>query len=76
MNDLNEANIDSLNRNQDFMLMIKAKKYVKEQCSIISFSRNYIVGRFFATINTEQRTKHAYGRKTDYLSKSQAFARG
>lgn len=44
MNDLNEANIDSLNWNQDYMLMIKTKKYVKEQCSIISFSRNYMAG--------------------------------
>lgn len=44
MNDLNEANIDSLDWNQDFMLMFKAEKYVKEQCSIISFSKNYMIG--------------------------------
>lgn len=44
MNDLNEANINSLDWNQDFMLMFKAEKYVKEQCSIISFSKNYLTG--------------------------------
>lgn len=44
MNDLNEASIDSLDWNRDFMLMIKAEKYVKEQCSIISFSKNYMTG--------------------------------
>lgn len=40
MNDLNEANIDSLDWNADFMMMCKAEEYVKEKCSIISFSRN------------------------------------
>ena len=44
LNDLNEANIDSLDWNQDFMLVFKAEKYVKEQCSIISFSKNYMNG--------------------------------
>lgn len=44
MNDLNEANIDSLDWNTDFLMMIQAQKYVKEQCSIISFTKNYMTG--------------------------------
>lgn len=44
MNDLNEANLDSLDWNADFMMMIKAEKYVKEQCSVISFTKNYMTG--------------------------------
>ena len=44
MNDLNEANIESLDWSQDFLLMIKVEKYIKEQCSIISFSKNYMSG--------------------------------
>lgn len=39
MNDLNEANIDSLDWNTDFLMMVKAYRYVKEQCSVISFLR-------------------------------------
>lgn len=45
MNDLNEANIDSLDwMALDFMLMASAQKYVKEQCSVISFTKNYMTG--------------------------------
>ena len=44
MNDLNEANIDSLDWDTDFLMMIQAQKYVKEQCSIISFTKNYMTG--------------------------------
>ena len=44
MNDLNEANIDNLDWNTDFLMMIQAQKYVKEQCSIISFTKNYMTG--------------------------------
>ena len=44
MNDLNEANIDSLDWNSDLLMMIQAQKYVKEQCSIISFTKNYMTG--------------------------------
>ena len=44
MNDLNEANIDSLDWGQDFLLMLEAEQYVKNQCSIISFSKNYMTG--------------------------------
>lgn len=44
MNDLNEINIDSLDWNSQFLLMFDAEKYVKEQCSVISFTRNYMTG--------------------------------
>ena len=44
LNDLNEANIDSLDWNNDFLMMYKAHDYVKDQFSIISFSKNYIEG--------------------------------
>ena len=44
MNDLNEANLNSLDWNADFMMMFKAEKYVKEQCSVISFTNNYMTG--------------------------------
>lgn len=44
MNDLNEANLDSLDWNADFMMMVNAEKCVKEQCSIISFTKNYMTG--------------------------------
>lgn len=44
MNDLNEANIYSLDWNSDFLMMTKAEKYLKEQCSVISFTKNYMTG--------------------------------
>ena len=44
MNDLNEATIDSLDWNTDFLMMVKAQRYVKEECSVISFSKNYMTG--------------------------------
>ena len=44
MNDLNEANLNNLDWNADFMMMFKAEKYVKEQCSIICFTKNYMTG--------------------------------
>lgn len=45
MNDLNEANLDSLDWNADFMMMFKAEKYVKENCSVICFTKNYMTGQ-------------------------------
>ena len=44
MNDLNEANLNSLDWNADFMMMFTAEKYVKEQCSVICFTKNYMTG--------------------------------
>ena len=44
MNDLNEASIDSLAWNTDFLMMIQAQKYIKELCSIICFTKNYMTG--------------------------------
>lgn len=44
MNDLNEANIDDLDWSVDFLKMIEAEKYVKEKCSVISFTMNYKTG--------------------------------
>ena len=45
MNDLNEANMDNLDWVAlDFMMMYNAQKYIKEQCSVISFSKNYMTG--------------------------------
>ncbi len=46
MNDMNEANIDNLDWTTDFLMMFKAEKYVKEQCSVISFTKNYMTGPF------------------------------
>lgn len=44
MNDLNEANIHSLDWNTDFLMMYNAQEYVKENCSVISFLKNYMTG--------------------------------
>ena len=46
MNDLNEANIDDLDWGSGFLKMIEAERYVKERCSIISFTKNYRTGSF------------------------------
>lgn len=44
MNDLNEANLDNLDWNLDSLKMIEAEQYVKEKCSVISFTKNYKIG--------------------------------
>lgn len=41
LNDLNEANVYNLNMGKNFMVMCKASRYIKEKCSLISFSQNY-----------------------------------
>ena len=41
LNDLNEACIDGLDWNSDFALMYEVHDYIKDQFSIISFSKNY-----------------------------------
>lgn len=43
MNDLNEVDISGLNWNSDFSLMMSAQDYIRNKCSIISFSQNYDV---------------------------------
>lgn len=40
MNDLNETNINSLDWINDFNLYNKANKYIKDSCSVISFTKN------------------------------------
>ena len=44
MNDLNEASIEFVDWNKDFLLYHKAEKYIKNDCSLISFTRNYMNG--------------------------------
>lgn len=41
MNDLNEADLSGLNWNRDFLFMNNAQSYVRNKCSVISFSQNY-----------------------------------
>lgn len=47
MNDLNEANIDELDWGNEFLKMIDAERYVKKECSVISFTKNYKTGPIF-----------------------------
>lgn len=47
MNDLNEANLDNLDWSEDFLRMIDAERYVKEKCSVISFTKNYRTGPIY-----------------------------
>lgn len=44
MNDLNEANIDDLDWEDEFLRMIEVEKYIKEKCSVICFTKNYKTG--------------------------------
>ena len=44
LNDLNEANIDNLDWGGEFLSMMDARRYVKEKCSVISFTKNYKIG--------------------------------
>lgn len=44
MNDLNEASIGFVDWNKDFLFFNKAEKYIKNDCSIICFTRNYMNG--------------------------------
>ena len=41
LNDMNEGNVSNMNMNENFMVMIKAEKYIKERCHILCFSQNY-----------------------------------
>ncbi len=44
MNDLNEASIEFIDWNKDFLFHLKAEKYIKNDCSVICFTRNYMNG--------------------------------
>ena len=35
LNDLNEANINNMNMNENFMVMYDAEKYIKERCRLL-----------------------------------------
>ena len=41
LNDLNEANINNMNMNDNFMVMYDAEKYIKERCRLLCFTQNY-----------------------------------
>ena len=41
LNDMNEGNVHNMNLSQNFMIMYKTDKYIKEKCRIICFSQNY-----------------------------------
>lgn len=43
LNDLNEGNIHNFDINANFEIMNEAQKIINEQCSTISFSKNYLV---------------------------------
>ena len=42
MNDLNEACLAFIDWSEDFLFYKKAEKYIKEECSIICFTKNYM----------------------------------
>lgn len=44
MNDLNEANLNNLDWDVDFLKMVEAEQYVKKKCSLISFTKTYRTG--------------------------------
>ena len=44
MNDLNEASIEFIDRNKNFLFHLKAEKYIKNNCSIVCFTKNYMNG--------------------------------
>lgn len=41
LNDLNEANVNNMNMNENFMVMYDAERYIKERCRLLCFSQNY-----------------------------------
>lgn len=41
LNDLNEANINNMNMNENFMVMYDAERCIKERCRLLCFSQNY-----------------------------------
>jgi hypothetical protein len=43
MNDLNEADLSGIDWSKEFLVMYNAQKYIRTQCSVISFSQNYEV---------------------------------
>lgn len=44
MNDLNEASVRFLDWTKDFPLMYDADKYIKQDCSVLCFTRNFMDG--------------------------------
>lgn len=46
MNDLNEASIEFIDKSKDFLFLYKTAKYIKNNCSIICFTKNYTKGDF------------------------------
>lgn len=44
MNDLNEASMEFVDPNKDSRFIYQAKQYIKNNCSIICFTRNYMNG--------------------------------
>lgn len=42
MNDLNEASVEFVDWNRNFLLLLKAEKHIKNDCSVICFTRNYM----------------------------------
>ena len=45
MNDLNEANLDGIQWD-NIMMPLNAERYVKDECSVICFSKNYMNGSY------------------------------
>ncbi len=44
MNDLNEASVEFVDWNKDFLFLNNVEKHIKNNCSIICFTRNYMNG--------------------------------
>lgn len=44
MNDLNEASVRFLDWTKDFLLMYDAEEYIKKNCSVLCFTKNYMEG--------------------------------
>ena len=42
MNDLNEASVEFVDWNRDFLLLLQAEKHIKNDCSVICFTKNYM----------------------------------
>ena len=41
LNDLNEANVNNMNMNENFVVMYDAERYIKERCRLLCFTQNY-----------------------------------
>lgn len=41
LNDMNEGNVNNMNMNENFKVMVDAEKYINERCHLLSFSQNY-----------------------------------